>query len=236
MGWTIYGYDNNQGMMGGLAGGSHDANPVFGDSRLHYSWVETPIKANGDYIGWPNDGDRVDMSYDAKIRGIQGGLLYGYVDDGLDAYHCRSDPRTDQNYGFKPCWRSYILRSEMNAALGAEARWKNIVNNHDQIPSPDRVINFVEDQGTRGYNMGSWQIYLDQDRWWNVPAPWHNDRGNNGFADGHAETRRWQDERTLEILAIDDYDIQQQDMYRFQPDNPDIRWYQQNSIPIGHIR
>jgi prepilin-type processing-associated H-X9-DG protein len=35
-------------------------------------------------------------------------------------------------------------------------------------------------------------VDLNQTRWWELPANYHNNAGSLSFADGHAEIRRWQ--------------------------------------------
>ena len=50
-----------------------------------------------------------------------------------------------------------------------------------------------------GFNGGDWSYWRGEryEAWWDPLAPWHNDMTDLGFADGHAEKRRWQDERTV---------------------------------------
>ena len=57
---------------------------------------------------------------------------------------------------------------------------------------------------------------------YDLPASYHHRSGGLSFADGHAEIRRWQDNRTMPPLAsgksVDD-------IYA-SPNNPDIIWLQ----------
>ncbi len=62
--------------------------------------------------------------------------------------------------------------------------------------------------------------YMAQtDRFYHVPASYHNGAGVHGFADGHAESQRWSDPRTVEPRSTDFHGhsiVSRQ--------NADIRW------------
>jgi len=71
---------------------------------------------------------------------------------------------------------------------------------YDEIRNPGNKIVFLEESDPRGWNMGSWVINPNrQDCWVDPLAGWHNDRSTLGFADGHAEKHRWQDDRTIQM-------------------------------------
>ena len=65
------------------------------------------------------------------------------------------------------------------------------------IIAPAKQWVFIEDADTRGYNMGSWMLdpgppsSID-----NLPI-FHNNKGTQGYADGHAVMRKWLDDATL---------------------------------------
>ena len=57
------------------------------------------------------------------------------------------------------------------------------------------------------------------------PASYHNGSGGFSFADGHSETKKWQDARTVEAFqkgTVTPYN-------RPSPNNPDIQWMQERS-------
>ena len=69
-----------------------------------------------------------------------------------------------------------------------------------------------------GYNGGVWSFwnsYRDYYAWQDPLAPWHNDRTNLGYADGHAEKLVWKDDRTVKF-AHDLWSVPYS-----QPGNPD---------------
>jgi prepilin-type processing-associated H-X9-DG protein len=56
----------------------------------------------------------------------------------------------------------------------------------------------VEEADTRGYNMGSWQMYPRDRRWCDPVAMWHSKATTLGFADGHAEMHKWMNQSTID--------------------------------------
>ena len=94
----------------------------------------------------------------------------------------------------------------------------------NDIKSITQVYVFVEefyDGGLANFNGGSWQLDRDQNgkSWWNVVAMWHCDRGTLSFLDGHAETLKWKDIRTIKLAK------ESRDSGDFnQPDNPDLEY------------
>jgi prepilin-type N-terminal cleavage/methylation domain-containing protein/prepilin-type processing-associated H-X9-DG protein len=61
-----------------------------------------------------------------------------------------------------------------------------------------------------------------------IPAGYHNGGGGFSFADGHSETKRWRDPRTVAPFARGvntPYD-------RVSPNNPDIQWMQERATRL----
>src|ERR1044071_9331430 len=52
------------------------------------------------------------------------------------------------------------------------------------------------------------------DQWMNLPALWHNNGCNFSLADGHADTLKWRDPRTLALNVINTVST---------PNNPDLK-------------
>ena len=58
------------------------------------------------------------------------------------------------------------------------------------------------------------------------PAAYHGGAGGFSFADGHAELKKWKDERTMPPLKKgQSYSYQ----FKSTPSNPDVAWMQENS-------
>jgi hypothetical protein len=67
---------------------------------------------------------------------------------------------------------------------------------------------------------------------YDYPASYHHRAGGFSFADGHAETKRWQDERTMPRLTRG-VDSLWQAGFAASPRNPDIAWLQQRATRRG---
>ncbi len=92
------------------------------------------------------------------------------------------------------------------------------------------------------YNGGPWSFWHDDiyEAWWDPLAPWHNDRTNLGYADGHGAKLVWKDERTV-WFAHDRFDTRlattpgntpTKHEAAEQPNNPDQQ-YMSRAFPIS---
>ena len=191
MAWFTYTVDNEGKLPGGHCVGNANFNnkSMFPDGF----WVEPPQNATGGYTGGS-------PTLDDKLRGIRKGQLYYYVKD-VDVYHCPFDPRIDMPG--QEAFRSYSCAGGMNgerAYTGSgKTRPDRVAEVYDEIKSPALKYVFVEEGERRGWNIGSWIMNKTGDCWIDPLAPWHNERSTLGFADGHSEKIRWQDERTIEM-------------------------------------
>jgi prepilin-type processing-associated H-X9-DG protein len=178
-----------------------------------------------DWIPKPVVTDQSDI--EGQKTNIQNGKLWPYVKN-IKAYHCPSDKRLEEDDG---PYLSYSLVGGLNGQDRYEEEKRNyrVATNIDQIKFPEEKIVFAEEDAEFGWNPRSWQIYDPQDltQWtWQDPiAIRHNGRSAFGFADGHVERYKWQDERTIamsqppaESGAMTGHTVGHVE----QPDNPDL--------------
>ena len=155
---------------------------------------------------------------DQEVRGIQRGHLYPYV-NVLKTYHCDASQK-GQMYGG---YRSYSIPGLMNGEYAkpvSKAGYADLVATKlTHIKRPETKLVFLEDTDTRGWNMGSWVMDLSGTAWVDPFAIWHGDRSSLGFADGHADPRRWVSKSTrimcdeqLWGVNPDSYDGDRQDI------------------------
>ena len=140
-----------------------------------------------------------------RIEGVQKGALYPYVNQ-IKPYKCPTGIRGEVN--------TYAIVDSMN---GAEfpgcpsSSW--YITKRTQIKRPgDRAV-FVDEGKT---STQSWTIYHDREQWWDSPPVRHGAGTNWGFADGHVEYWKWQDNRTLKLAR------QEPGIGPEQSGNPDI--------------
>ncbi len=169
-----------------------------------------------------------------KENGIMGGVLYPYAET-TKVYHCVADRRSRVNVGSrgKGPYRSYAMPETIgnidgngdpdeftvtSDLTGATYRIKAVIKYSDFRTPGDKYV-FVEENYTHGantpgsqppdmgYNGGVWSFWHGDtyEAWWDPLAPWHNDRTNLGYADGHAAKLVWKDPRTI-IFSKDRFD------------------------------
>jgi prepilin-type N-terminal cleavage/methylation domain-containing protein len=115
-------------------------------------------------------------------------------------------------YGGDP-WRVYLTMAEF-------------VN-----PGPSGIFLFMDmredsiDWGNYATDMRGWPDEPSRAAFYDLPASYHHRAGGLSFVDGHAEIKRWLDERTMPPLVKDGL---VRDVYP-SPDNPDILWLQERS-------
>jgi len=167
LGWMMYADDNDQKIISGKT----DRN----------SWVY-----------WPGR----DASEEARIDGIQSGLLFPYCPN-IKLYKCPTGVRGEVV--------TYAAVDSMNghdAIPGAEGQ---VLKNRVQIRRPGQRAVYL-DEGR--LSPTSWTVWYDQERWWDQITARHGDGTNLSFADGHSEYWKWKDPSTLEICKAD-YDYWQ---------------------------
>ena len=128
----------------------------------------------GEWVGNGNTEDSIRL-----------GDLYPYT-DSLALYRCPSDPGT--------YLRSYSI-CDFIGGHSWSGLWES-AEKGSRIPRPSDAMVFLEEDDIRGYNRGSWVIYLTGDKWIDPIPSWHSAGATFSFGDGHVEYWRWRDKRT----------------------------------------
>ncbi len=197
-------------------------------------WVERPQDNSG-------SNTNHDSTLPEKENGIMKGTLFPYSET-VKLYHCPADRRFRANVRTrgKGAYRSYALPAGANSPNGMNDWYDTGITiiggglffplrKYTDFVSPGDKYVFVEENYTHtggtdtslppdaGYNTDVWSFWGGKNytSWWDPLAPWHNDRTNLGYADGHAEKLVWQDEDTIKF-AHDRWSVD-----RNQPGNPD---------------
>jgi prepilin-type N-terminal cleavage/methylation domain-containing protein len=211
--WTIYASDHDERFV------------ANGDGESVNSWVVGSFKAH------PLDSTNSSMLLDNRHS-----LFAPYL-KSTSLYKCPADrsPGTSttqaylrvRSYGMNSYlgWEGPMFRGMPNAV-----RYKMVKKMaHITQPSPANLLVFQEvnpDSICRPC-FGVYMSPTAPPRFLHIPASYHNRSGVNTFADGHVESHRWVDPRTISPGKIDYHSHSY-----FSPGNPDISWIQARTTQI----
>lgn len=201
--WVMYGSDFNDFLpqVGDLGATANS----FTDGRLaNLIWV------HGDMNGRPNA--TAPGSTDPRL--IERGTLFPYS-KSVKIYKCSADQKKGLAYSGPPSWmpttRSMAMNCWLNPLPGSTGgtggrifRKQSDINTHAGGP----VKLFVTvDENPNTINDGYFLIYPNQGTtspttWTDVPASYHNKACGFGFADGHAEIKKWHDVNLINAQDI----------------------------------
>lgn len=115
--------------------------------------------------------------------------------------------------------------------------WRIYLRMSDMVdPGPSKTFVFLDmrpdsiDIGNFAPNMTGWPDQPASIGFYDLPGSYHDRAGGFSFADGHAELKRWQDDRTMppvipEGEIFDEF---------ASPNNPDVLWLQDHSTRQLH--
>jgi len=186
--WLIYADDNVGRLVPNTGGNSTDPN-VVDWVRGRMDWSTAPDNTN------------------ALRFKEQNALLGPYTHGAPGLYRCPGDQFLDPTQK-KAGWRQRVRSVSMNFSLGDPARSDylgalitrklgDIVN-----PAPSRRWAFV-DEHADSINNGYFTVYMDENRWEDLPAAYHNGACGFAFTDGHSEIKKWLDRFTRKPVAFD---------------------------------
>ena len=223
--WHSYAGDNTRILnadTGDTTSGTYTANAV-----TLTSFVADPQDENG---------ARRNTTLEDKIRGYKRGSFWPYIETHK-LYHCPSDSRIATEpvtplAGFTNTiggYRSYSMGAPLSqwAALAPPPTGEGdvVVSKLEQFLRPSSKIIWLEESDGFGWNHRTWNMYLNQYRWWDPFAIWHNGSSTFGYADGHADRYKWREEETIRIAEEQLKDV------AVDPDNVDYLWFRKAYVP-----
>jgi len=198
--WQLFAEDNNGRLVGNLDGG--DVSNVGNSNK---TWV----------LGW------LDPTSDSPFPAQYGGRantntyvlsqlspLSPYLGHSPNVFKCPADKSLSRGTKGLPRVRSISMNSYVGERGGPYTsgykQFKMILEFTD--PSPAQAFVFTDERedsindgilfiDMRGYDPTAPSFYTIVD----YPADWHNRGANLSFADGHTETWRWRDSRTMPL-------------------------------------
>jgi len=243
IGWITYADDNDGLLM--CNGACYDTWQGFYDPT---PWVHSPKDLAGSDLGNPAPATITDAD---RYRGIQQGTMWKYIKD-VDAYHCPGDNRRSTRRPPRDCFRSYSmsyafgpLRVATPAGRGGYHYYRRMLD----VRNPQLYYVFIEEEhnGSQyGENEGGWHLpmrrgenRLDNPVSWTFYDPlasYHLKASTFGFADGHADRRKWKDKRTLDFIRLNAEDPSSHSGIPLtSPDNEDIHWLIKHFIAQSRV-
>ncbi len=220
--WRMYSEDNQDVL---LFASEDPGNPA----TYGYSWVTGTMDFD------PNNR----ANWDPDV-GVKKSPLWTYCGQNLTIWRDPADHSVVVvNKASKPRVRSYSMNLFLGAWGGTDGGWGRAVSNYqiyrrypDMVdPGPAKTFVFIDmredsiDMGNFGVNMAGWPNDPSARGFWDLPAFYHNRGGGFGFADGHSDTKRWQDSRTTPPIKPG---VGYPDRYN-SPNNADIQWLQDHA-------
>jgi hypothetical protein len=114
----------------------------------------------------------------------------------------------------------------------SDGEWKVILNASSMVdPGPSKTFIFLDmredsiDIGNFATDMRGWPDEPHRTGFYDYPGSYHHRAGGLSFADGHAEIRRWVDDRTVPAVVEGGRipDVHE------SPNNADVIWLQERS-------
>jgi prepilin-type N-terminal cleavage/methylation domain-containing protein/prepilin-type processing-associated H-X9-DG protein len=131
----------------------------------------------------------VTSTLEERLEKIRNGLLFKYVGESVDVYQCPAD--------FRIKITKYDAVRTYSIAGGANGGLEDLdfvtSKTLSDIRRPSEKYVFLEEVDERGFNMGTWIIGFDPERFKDALGDWHKGRSTLGYADGHANVQRWVD-------------------------------------------
>lgn len=197
------------------------------DDHLIPSSFKGTSMLGGGYWAGPNPEFTVGTSLDEAMRRVRKGLTNGPLFNFIaneSSYHCPGDLRTRR---LKPgrgwAFDSYSKVEGINGFTG----WDIIVpyKKATSVHEPASTMVFVEETDPRGYNIGTWAIWVSPPRWVDTFAIFHGNWSTFAFLDGHAEGHRWIDPRLIDAAKrAGESGANTLDWPGGGPQNQDFRW------------
>jgi prepilin-type N-terminal cleavage/methylation domain-containing protein len=228
-GWIMYA-DDNDGML--ISNGA-----CYDTATDNSPWVHRPKDVTGNSLGSPAPPTITDAD---RHRGIQLGTLWMYIKN-VDAYRCPGDNRRSTRRAPRDCFRSYSISYAFGPMregdLTPRGGYRYYRRMQDIAGAPQYYV-FVEEEhnGSQyGENEGGWHLPMNGGRnrlpnpgswtFYDPLASYHLKASTFGFADGHADRRKWMDKRTLEFIRQNAEDPSSHSGITLaSPDNEDVQW------------
>jgi len=168
-------------------------------------------------------GITVQTAIQRVVAGFMKGPIWPYCPNP-GAYHCPGDQRFKRRQPGKHwAYDSYSKVDGINGGMWNASMPP--IPKLTQVPEPVLTLTFVEEADSRNYNLGTWVVNADTHQWVDSVAVFHATQSGVGFADGHAESRKWQESTTIKAASAAQDDLDTPFYWAKQtPRDRDLEW------------
>jgi len=218
LGYIMYASDNDDSVCGGWA----LSTIVNGVSP----WVMPPLEnSTGSIV--PMGGAGVAVTRQQRYNGLKEGELYKYIKD-VGAYHCPGDNRitrgTSLGMGLEYLiYRSYSLTDYMRATEPTDPKKLSSFTNQ---AIKMLFVEEIYDGSAGNHNHAGWSYEPYSGSMWDPLGIFHSNACTFSFMDGHAERKKWDDQRTV-IYCMSRGEAASKGFgkgQKFNPPNVDLDW------------
>ncbi len=154
---------------------------------------EVPLGATSGSSGWVNHSGLTYDDREDQLKAVKRGTMWEYCGENEDIFAC---PTCVNDYARTYSMPDSYLNPDSGVITTAGATRDMVVVKIEQLQNVDRRMVFL-DEGIIGHT--TWSIFYFQSRWWDVVPIHHDDGTTLSFGDGHCESWRWVDDRTIEF-------------------------------------
>jgi prepilin-type N-terminal cleavage/methylation domain-containing protein/prepilin-type processing-associated H-X9-DG protein len=187
--WMLYADDHNGRLAYNLGG----------DGITRASAIKTNLNWVNNVLNWDTDEGNT------NLLSITEAALAPYTSKAVQIYLCPSDhvlSDAQRDMGWQRRVRSYSMNAMIGDAGEFSATGTNVNNpkyvqffNAAAIPEPAQIFVFL-DEHPDSINDGYFINRAYADRWYDLPASYHNGAASFSFADGHSQSHKWRNELT----------------------------------------
>jgi hypothetical protein len=182
--WIMYADDNDGKFVNGMAGIDRQKDSVV----IEKAWT------GKDWADDYRQGGTLDPK--KQEEAIKAGALWPYVKN-IKAYRCpKSMPENMRTYSIVDSMNGIPQPDNPMGRGPKEVMKKLIIKHRSLLRRPYERIVFI-DEGWAA--PGSYAVYYDKEKWWDLPSVRHSYMTAVSFADAHSEYWKWKGEETIKL-------------------------------------
>jgi len=182
--WLMYADDNDGKFVNGMAGIDRQKDSIV----IEKAWT------GKDWADDYRQGGTLDPK--KQEEAIKDGALWPYVKN-IKAYRCpKSMPENIRSYSIVDALNGVPQPSNPMGRGPTEVMDKLIAKGRRQLQRPHMRVAFI----CVGWaSPGSYAVYYDKEKWWDLPSVRHSNMVAVSFADCYSEYWKWKGKETIEL-------------------------------------